>query len=699
MVDIGLISYASAAVLFAALSVLLLVSRQGHGFATYLLVATAVSVLWAGFLAVETRTLFTVEAHPAWYAIEVLRNAAWFAFMAQLLFRGEGILALRPKGLWVHAAWVIALAIGLATQFFAGGTDGAVTELPDIQLAALLALALMGLFLVEQLFRNTRAEMRWSVKHVYLGLALMFGFDVVVFSEGFLFHEPDPTLWNARGVVNALVVPLLAMSATRNPQWASQIFVSRHVVFYTTSLIVVGAFLLAMAIGGYYVRLYGGSWGEFVQIVLALGSIVLVGVLALSASVRARLRIFLGKHFYRNQYDYREEWLGFMDRLGAAKSSDEARRAVIMAIAGLLQSSGGLLFERTGKTYACVAAQGTRLVNIKLDAADPMVQFLERKNWIVDIAEHERDSQRYPDLQLGSWLTEIPRAWLIVPLRLDEALIGWVVLLESIAPRRLNWEDWDLLKTTGRAAAAHLVLLETSEALSEARQFEAFNRLSAFVVHDLKNTAAQLELVVSNATRHRDKPGFMDDAIATIDNATVRMKRLLGQLRTMSVSGSSVTRAELDDVIREVAQRCGRVRPVPALAIDTGTYPVDIDRDRLSATIEHLVQNAQEATPDDGEVTISLSRQGERAQLEIADTGCGMDEQFVRERLFKPFDTTKGNAGMGIGAYEAREFVEGLGGEIKVTSRPGEGTRFTLTLPLASAMEAAMGRPRKELVS
>jgi signal transduction histidine kinase len=100
--------------------------------------------------------------------------------------------------------------------------------------------------------------------------------------------------------------------------------------------------------------------------------------------------------------------------------------------------------------------------------------------------------------------------------------------------------------------------------------------------------------------------------------------------------------------------------------------------------LEHLVQNAQEATAAEGKVELRLGRQQELAVIEIEDSGCGMDTQFIRERLFKPFDTTKGNAGMGVGAYEAREFVLGAGGDIQVSSEPGVGTRFTVTLPLAS---------------
>jgi signal transduction histidine kinase len=105
-------------------------------------------------------------------------------------------------------------------------------------------------------------------------------------------------------------------------------------------------------------------------------------------------------------------------------------------------------------------------------------------------------------------------------------------------------------------------------------------------------------------------------------------------------------------------------------------------RERFITVLGHLIQNAKEATGEQGRVEVNVYRRDHRAVIEIHDNGCGMDERFIRERLFRPFNTTKGNAGMGIGVYESREFVHALGGEIDVTSKPGAGTTFFLRLPL-----------------
>ena len=116
------------------------------------------------------------------------------------------------------------------------------------------------------------------------------------------------------------------------------------------------------------------------------------------------------------------------------------------------------------------------------------------------------------------------------------------------------------------------------------------------------------------------------------------------------------------------------------------------DRDRFEAVFRNLLKNAQEATENTGQIKIRIRAVEHRSVIEIADNGCGMDATFIRDRLFKPFDTTKGNAGMGIGVYEGREFVRALGGKIDVSSEPGVGTTFTINLPLHDpAQQAAIG--------
>jgi putative PEP-CTERM system histidine kinase len=270
----------------------------------------------------------------------------------------------------------------------------------------------------------------------------------------------------------------------------------------------------------------------------------------------------------------------------------------------------------------------------------------------------------------------------VVPLLHHATLFGFAVLAQPRAPLALNWEVRDMLLMTGRHIAGHLALLESNEALIEARQFEAFNRLSAYVVHDLKNLVAQLSLLVANAARHRDNPVFMDDAIHTVANAAEKMNKLLGQLRKGRMEAGDAKRVSIHTLVQEAVRHCALHAPVPTAIFEGADALVLANPERLTAVLEHLIHNAQEATPFDGFVRVHVLTNAATAEITIADSGCGMDANFLREQLFKPFRTTKGNAGMGIGVYESREFVQAIGGRLQVVSAPGQGTTFTLQLPV-----------------
>jgi signal transduction histidine kinase len=103
----------------------------------------------------------------------------------------------------------------------------------------------------------------------------------------------------------------------------------------------------------------------------------------------------------------------------------------------------------------------------------------------------------------------------------------------------------------------------------------------------------------------------------------------------------------------------------------------------ISNVIYHLVSNAQQATKDDGKIDIvmQLSSDERYMTVNITDTGSGMSNVFIRSRLFKPFDTTKGNAGMGVGAFDAKTYLEKIGGQLLVQSEEQVGTTFTLRIP------------------
>jgi putative PEP-CTERM system histidine kinase len=315
-----------------------------------------------------------------------------------------------------------------------------------------------------------------------------------------------------------------------------------------------------------------------------------------------------------------------------------------------------------------------------------MVQFMERTQWIIDIYEYRQRSGTYEGLELPQWLLDLPDIWLVVPLMHQTRLLGIALLTNPRSPYKLNWEVRDILRTAGREVAGYLALLEVNLALASARQFEAFNRLSAFVVHDLKNIVAQLSLIERNAQSHRDNPEFVDDAFTTIANATQKMNRLLAQLRTQQAMSENITQVELREVLEQAVKlRAAALDPKPQLTVDNKDITILANRDRLAAVVEHLIQNAQEATEKDGFVGVRLYTEDGDAKIAIEDNGCGMDEAFINEKLFRPFETTKGNAGMGIGVYEAREFVRALGGGIQVTSHKSQGTTFTISLPMSKS--------------
>jgi putative PEP-CTERM system histidine kinase len=213
-----------------------------------------------------------------------------------------------------------------------------------------------------------------------------------------------------------------------------------------------------------------------------------------------------------------------------------------------------------------------------------------------------------------------------------------------------------------------------------ARQFESFNRTTTFIIHDLKNLIAQLSLLLANAKKHKHNPEFQADMLDTVENAVARMNKVLAQLRRSNDAAQAQSVA-LADILADAAASKQAFKLRPAVDLPPASLRVRAERERLTRAIGHLLQNALEATPPNGQVTLRGFEESAQAIVEIADTGSGMDEEFIRTRLFQPFDSTKG-AGMGIGAYECRETIRALDGQLEVDSTPGRGTRFRISLPL-----------------
>ena len=692
LTDLASSSYLLSGIGFAALAAYLLrmsptargVGAVRHG----VLAAVAFSSLWALLSAAERASPLAAPIYLA-SACDLARYACWLAVLLRLLKAPKDAQeAPSPKGDRPAFNWLVACAVtsvlvataALVSRWLRGEYEADTSRL---YVAASLTLPVLGLVLVEQLFRNLRDDSRWLAKPVCLALASTFAFDVYMYAEAVLLGRIDVDAQSIRGAVHLLAAPLLFVAANRRADWVRTLQVSRRAAFYSATLLLAGGYLLFISAIGYYVRYSGGDWGRALQLGLLFADVVVLAVLALSASVRARVRVFIGKHFFSYRYDYREEWLAFTAMLSARTAPSEVGIQVVRGLANMLECPAGSLWTRT--TADADFTQAARWNAAEVRAGEPadgaLCHFLRERGWIIDIDEHKTTPALYAGLQsLPTWLSSAPEAWLVVPLLVGEDLLGYVVLSRPRTTVELDWEVRDLLKTAGRQAAGFLAQMQATEALLEARKFDAFNRMSAFVVHDLKNIVTQLSLMLKNAERLHANPEFQQDMLLTVESSLEKMKRLMLQLREGATPPGGARGVEVTPIVRRLealASAAGRV-----IKIDVqDELATRGHEDRLERVLGHLVQNSLDATPPTGQVEVTVKRFSGQVMVAVADNGAGMTEDFLKNQLFRPFSTTK-HSGMGIGTYESHQYIRELGGSIQVRSAVGVGTEVTVLLPL-----------------
>ncbi len=629
----------------------------------------ALIAAWAASVVVDARLTFNADLDEWMELARTIGIIGFTIFLIRRSFPAQGL------GVAFEAALAV-LALAWAAVLLAGGVVFGAQAIDLVRLSS----AVFGLICLENLVRNTNPERRWSIKFGATGLGLILAYDLVLHLVAALFGRADVDLWAARGLVDAFAVPLLLVSAARNPNWSINLHVSRQVVFHSATAFVAGLVILVVALGGYYIRATGNTLGSFLQIISVALAAIGAALIVTSGTVRSRLRNFIAQNFFSYRYDYRQEWLRFISTIAAGDELANLRVRAIEAIADIVDSPAGAVWLVDDRSDQLAPAGVWNIQHVlggmALSAAD-LGELLGKGEPITAkefVAALPQSAAALHDSLSGFWI--------IVPLA-HRSVSGFVALMAPRAPRELGWEDFDLLKTVGQQVASYLAEDAALRELVEARQLEDFNRRFAFVVHDLKNMTSQLQLLVRNADRHGDNPEFQKDLLATVRNAVEKMTKLLEQLSSKRLSepiaAGVLAGVDLHDLLSDLCSRWPS-DIINMHAVGEGVV-VRGDRDKLSAALSHVIQNAVEATSGHGPVALRLLRRGEVAAMEIEDQGKGMDESFVREELFKPFRSTK-TAGYGIGAYQARELVRELGGTLTVASRVGQGTLVTISMPV-----------------
>ncbi len=676
---IAYISYLGGAACFAALTLMLAYLCKQKLIHPFLIVASLCSMAWQLAIAANYHSL--TLPREGLLLLETLRYASWIiALLVSLQFAsGQQLLPKRFRAM-LHSMWLLSFAIIISLTVL----QHPLVNDSDLLIWNSLLLAMAGLIAVEQLYRNVRQQR--MMKLLSLCAGALFAYDIYLFSFSLVFNEIEKELWQARGAVNGLAALLLTLGgftvARAKPQ-RTRFSVSRPVAYYTTSISVAGGFLALIAIGGYYVQLHGGRWGNVVQTAIFFAALVTVLTLFISTTVRSKINVWINKNFFRHKYDYRQEWLHIINSLTHGDTDVDPLERAISVVASIFKSQGGGLWLEDSGVYRPVQALDMPLPDashcVSTEAA--FCKIMQQQEWVFSTHTSLPNIPEDINKRLPDWVKSIPNLWLVLPLLTEERLLGFIILKEPEGDATLTWEDLDLLKTVGRQVASYLDRHAAAEQLARSQQFDAFNKLTAFIMHDLKNLIAQQALLVENAAKHKDNPAFIEDTIKTIDNSVGRMSNLLKKLQQQEVA--SLETLKLHTVLIDAIKKCQENQPSPSLRLETQSATITADRDHLTMILANIIKNAQDATASNGFIDVTLRQAGNNAIITVEDNGAGMDSDFIQNRLFKPFDTTKSGKGMGIGVYQTREFITALGGKVDVESVVDEGTTFTITIPVS----------------
>jgi len=649
---------------------------------TQLLVLSAAGITWNLHFVLRSGDpgLFSLDMRG--FAVETVMLMAWFIVLHRLL-RGPYKKSM-PETVrrFLYLYWGLVLLAGAAVAWFEV-SGGSLVRVAGYYNVLALGMALACFALAAQLLRDTPVESPAALQFFSAGAGIFSGAQILLTGTAVLGGTAPAGVSLVSGIASVIAAVAVLAAVRQRPQWSLEIFVSPQARTYAPRLLAMMAVLLLVLVLLPVFRSMHPESAQSLAVLLITSAGLPISVLLFSETVSARLRVFFSKHFLPFRYDYREEWLRLIDTLASPDSRLPLRERIIKAVAQIVGSPAGLLWMQhaDGDAFVCSANWNTRMwSDVRVAADDPVLRFMCQRQWILDTAELMRDPGLYDGLQRPVWLDSFPEALLVVPLINNERLIAFLILFQSSSAFRLTFEEIDLLRTSGRQVAVHLAQYEADQQLAEAKQFEAFNRLTAFVMHDLKNLIAQQSLVVKNAAKHKNNPAFFEDAVATVDNSVGRMNKLLQQLQSGDAAGPR-QRVRLAAAISDAVGKCCNRDPVPQWQVEHEDLFAQVDRERFTSILAHLIRNAQEATRADGNVTIRLERDNGGSVITIEDDGCGMEPEFVRDRLFRPFDSTKGSKGMGIGAYQARTLVVESGGYVDVDSSPGRGTRFVIALP------------------
>lgn len=540
--------------------------------------------------------------------------------------------------------------------------------------------SILSIINLEATLRSSSGTKRWHIKYVLIGVGAVLAVNIFYYSNALLYRSINMNLLPVRTSVVLISILIVGFALLKSRFMDVEVAVSRKVFYSSISIFIVGFYLLGLGIIGEGMRYFGPEAGKNITAFLGFAGAILVITIILSEQLRRKAIVFIDKHFFRQKYDYREQWLQFTQRISLKHSFEDLLHSIAKGFKETMGVKGASIWlrEKDNGEYVCVKTVDAFTVNTK--PKKELLDFFKNRKWILNV--HDDKCEEIAGENAG--FIKENMASLIVPLMNIDELLGFIILREDFADTDYNYEDYDLLKTLARQATTAILNARLSGELTEAKEMEAMGRLSSFITHDLKNAASMLSLIAQNAEEHIDNHEFQKDAIRAVSNTSEKIRDIIGKLKNLpQKTALNFEYSDLGECVRTAVRELDLSGNENLSYKEEHPVKAKFDREEIMKVVVNLVINAFDATNNRGKVEITVGREDEMAVIRVSDNGPGISDEFIANSLFRPFQTTKKN-GLGIGLYHCKTIVEAHSGKIKVKSKKGEGAEFSVYLPLSA---------------
>lgn len=560
---------------------------------------------------------------------------------------------------------------------------------PGLALHGLLLIgSIIVLMNLERTYRASVGTIRWRIKFMLIGVGILFIVRVYTSSQSLLFRGADPLVDSVNSGALLVAVLLFIRSLLRDSQLNLEVYPSQSLLQNSLTALLAGVYLLFVGVFAKIVALFGGDSTFALKAFLGLVSLVLLALLLQSDHVRLHLRRFVSRNFQRPLYDYRQTWIKFTDRTASCVEQAELCRVLVRLFADTFQVLSVSIWIVEDQKNSIVRVAST-------SSSDPNeVAATTRKTELAHLIEFFGKHPEPVDIETSTqpWASSL-RDWhqaefirgghrVAVPIIGRGEVLGVIVVGDRVGGVTFSLQDFEMLKCACDHAAASLLNVQLSRRLLQSKELEAFQTMAAFFVHDLKNAASTLNLMLQNLPEHFADPAFREDALRGASKTVNHINHLIGRLGMLR--HELKIHATVGDLNAVIENSLAGLDSGPGYTLTKKLSPLPkfpFDPDQIGKVVINLALNAREAIQGTGQVVITTSQQGSWAVLTVKDSGCGMSADFINRSLFRPFQTTK-KSGLGIGMFQSKTIVEAHGGRITVSSEPKQGTTFQVHLPI-----------------